>query len=261
MRFPKAYMESNPTRSRPAVLASPEVSADAVQVRDVYRSDEAATEFAQAPNSSVIDTSWLPWAAKTYCISPNLDDYVVKNMPICPSDIPNRNGIGFALEELLRYQPPPIARQAYRAWTGCPVHYEHANEDCTTALGVIFDTSLRKIRTHGGDKIWMVHGLIGVDRKKYPELAARFLSGDLNTGSMGALADVFTCSICGSVVKKEIFGCGHVGSPDKVNWRIVSHAGEQKLAYLNAHNLSPIEYSLVEDPAWPSCQNFEHAMA
>lgn len=249
MRMPAAFLSAGRTRPT-SVTAQP-------AILDVYRSEEPAMEFKNS--GAAIDTSWLPWAAKTYHISPNLEDYVVKNMPICPSDVPNRNGIGFQLEELLRFQPPPVARQTYRAWAGCPVHYEHKNEDCTKALGVIFDTSLRKIKTHGNGQLYMVHGLIGVDRTKYPELAARMLDGTLNTGSMGALADVFTCSICGSQVKKSSFmNCGHVGSPDQVNWRVIDHGGERKIAHLFAHSLSPIEYSLVEDPAWVACQNINN---
>jgi hypothetical protein len=223
---------------------------------DMLRSEEPAQEAAQYQESaeSKIDTSWLPWAAKTYNISPNLEDYVVKSMPLCPADLPNRNGIGFQLAELLKYQPPPIARQVYKAWTGCPVHYEHKNEIHTDALGVIFDTSLRLVRTHGNGKLYMVHGLIGVDKKKYPKHASRLMSGDLNTGSMGALADAFTCAVCGKEAKEETFmNCNHISSTSKVNWGIVNHEGLDKLAFLWAHSLSPIEYSLVESPAWTQC--------
>jgi len=257
MKMPKDYLQ--PPQKVVADVA-PEVQKQPVMF-DVYKTDEPAQEMqdyqATQGEGSVIDTSWLPWAARTYCISPNLEDYVVKNMPLCPADLPNRNGIGFALDELLRYQPPPIARQVYRAWTGCPVHYEHDNEDHTKALGVIFDTSLRKIRTHGNDKLYMVHGLVGVDKKKYPEHARRMLDGSLSTGSMGALADSFSCSVCGKEVntKNSFLNCGHVDGPDKVNWRIVSHEGQDKIAFLWAHSLSPIEYSMVEQPAWVECIN------
>lgn len=260
MRMPSAFL----AQSAAAVVAAQaegapivEPSPTATKMFDIYRSAEPAQTMEQyQQNGSVIDTSWLPWAAKTYCISPNLDDYVVKNMPICPADMPNRNGIGFQLDELLRYQPPPIARQVYRAWTGCPVHYEHDNEDPTKALGVIFDTSLRKIQTHGNGKLYMVHGLIGVDRKKYPEHAERLQNGSLNTGSMGALADSFTCAVCNAPVTDNQFtNCRHVDTPKRVNWRVVSHDGRDMLAFLWAHSLSPIEYSLVEDPAWVSCLN------
>lgn len=261
MRMPAAYT-AEPALRTETTVRNPETLIPEQQgeekprvVFDTFRSTDPAQEMVEYQRQgTVIDTSWLPFAAKTYCISPNLEDYVVKNMPLCPADLPNRNGVGFQLSELLRFQPPPIARQVYRAWAGCPVHYEHDNEDHTKALGVIFDTSLRLVKTHGDKKLYMVHGLVGVDRKKYPEHARRLLNNELTTGSMGALADEFTCSVCGKAVTKHPFmNCNHVGTPDQVNWRVVSHDGVDKLAFLWAHSLSPLEYSIVEDPAWVTC--------
>jgi hypothetical protein len=261
MRMPAAFTDQPVVRPTETTIKNPEdvvpqEQGEQTSVKfDTFRSDEPAQEMSEYRQAgSIIDTSWLPFAAQTYHISPNLDDYVVKNMPICPADLPNRNGVGFQLSELTRFQPPPVARQVYRAWTGCPVHYEHDNEDHTKALGVIFDTSLRLVKAYGNSKLYMVHGLVGVDKKKYPQHAARLLSGELNTGSMGALADEFTCSVCGKAVTKHAFmNCDHIGTTEQVNWRIVSHEGRDKIAFLWAHSLSPIEYSLVEDPAWAVC--------
>ena len=202
----------------------------------------------------LIDTSWLPFAASTYKISPNLNDYVIVNMPICPSDIPNRNGVAFPLAELIAYQPPPMNRMTYKAWTGCPVHLEHDNEDHEKAIGVIFDTSLRIMRGYGDGKLYVVYGLIGIDKTKDPRTAEKFLSGNMDTGSMGALADYFTCSVCGArATDNEFTNCSHIKSTSAVNWRIMTHEGRKVVAYLNAHVLSPIEYSAVADPAWATC--------
>jgi hypothetical protein len=195
--------------------------------------------------------NWLPFAAKTYHISPRIEDYILKPMPICPSDIPNRNGVGFPLSELLKYQPPPIARQVYKAWTGCPVHLEHDNEDHTKAYGVIFDTVLTPITGYGDDRFWKVMGLIGIDKVKHPDIAQEVLTGKINTGSMGAMADYFTCSVCGKEAHENNYkNCAHISSTKDVNWRIVDFNGEKHMAYLNAHELSPIEFSLVSTPAW-----------
>jgi hypothetical protein len=203
---------------------------------------------------SKLDITWLPFAAKTYHISANLSDYVLVNHMICPSDIPNRNGIGFPTAELVAYQPPPMNRQVFKAWAGCPVHEEHDNEDCTKAVGVIFDTSFRPIQGYGDGKHWAVYGLIGIDKTKYPELAQEVLAGRINTGSMGCMADHFTCAICNQPASDNQFmNCNHIASTKNVNWKIIAHEGEQKVAYLNAHGLSPIEYSIVRDPAWASC--------
>jgi hypothetical protein len=71
---------------------------------------------------------------------------------------------------------------------------------------------------------------------------------------MGCMADNFTCSVCGHAASENQFmNCNHITSTKQVNWKLVAHAGEQKVAYLNAHGLSPIEYSIVRDPAWSTC--------
>ena len=218
------------------------------------RSEEPAVEVSEQPNEEIqkLDLNWLPFAAKTYHISANIEDYVILNMPMMPSDIPNRNGIAFPIQELVKYQPPPVTRQVFRAFTGTPVHLEHQNEDCTTALGVVLDTTLTKITGYNGGAHWKVMGLIAVDKHKYPDIAKKMLSGELSTGSMGAMAESFSCSICGAEAFRDPWkNCGHIKSTGQVNWTPIKAAnGDMQIAYLNAHNLSPIEFSLVADPAW-----------
>lgn len=194
--------------------------------------------------------TWLPYAAKLYNINPDIRAYVLATIPICPSDIPNRNGIGFPLAELLKFQAPPVARQAYKSWTGCPIHYEHRNEIHEDAYGVIFDTAMRKIEGYGQGKLWKVMGLIGIDRTKHPEMARRVLEGDINTYSMGALVDSFSCSYCGSEVTKK-HSCGHINLHNDIDWKeIRSWDNKLHVAYRNAHGIQGIETSLVESPAW-----------
>jgi len=195
--------------------------------------------------------TWLPFCAKAYHISPNIEDYVIVSSPICPSDLPNRNGIGFPLAELVKFQPPPVSRMAYKAWTGTPVHLEHDNEDCTKAYGVMLDAALHKIEGYGGGNLWKVMGLAAIDKNKHPDIAQKILSGELNTYSMGALVDSFSCSFCGTPVSRQ-YGCHHVQGPDVVNWNEVNDplGSGRHIAFLNAHGISPIEYSIVADPAW-----------
>jgi len=246
MKFPSAYTSKSRT---PAAVVT------ANDVLPLQVPTEAPTDLAEMPGYlDRIDTSWLPFAAKTYHISPRLADYVVATIPLCPSDLPNRNGVAFPIAELVKYQPPPMNRQVFKAWAGCPCHLEHDNEDCTKAVGVIFDTSLRQIKNYGDGKHWAVMGLVGIDKLKCPELAQRFLTHQINTGSMGAMADSFTCAVCGAEASENHFtNCPHITSTKDVNWSLVDHMGVKKIAYLNAHELSPIEYSWVADPAWVSC--------
>jgi len=244
-KFPKAYYENK----KPIVadISYPEMP---------IKKEEAMNA---ADPIAAVDFSWLPFAAKTYHISPRIEDYILKILPICPSDMPNRNGIAFPLQELIKFQPPPVNRQVYKAWAGCPVHLEHDNRDCTKALGVVFDTMLTPIKGFGEDRHWKVMGLVGIDKTKNPEVANRVLTGELNTGSMGTEADYFTCSVCGKEATDNQFkNCGHITTIKDVNWRLINEGGEEKLAYLNAHGLSPIEMSLVADPAWVVCLSDTH---
>lgn len=194
--------------------------------------------------------TWLPFAAKTYDISPNIDDYVLVVTPICPSDIPNRNGIGFPLAELTKFQPPPISRMAYKAWTGCPVHYEHKNDIHTDAYGVILDASLHKVTGYGMGKLWKVMGLLAIDKRKYPKMAQRILDNEVNTYSMGAYVDEFSCSYCNAPMEEDRY-CNHVNPKNDIDWsEVKDYDGRAHLAFRNAHGISPIETSIVESPAW-----------
>jgi hypothetical protein len=197
--------------------------------------------------------TWLPFAAKLYNISPNIESYILVNGPICPSDMPNRNGIGFPLAELTKFQAPPVSRMAYKAWTGTPIHYEHKADVHEDAYGVVFDTNLTKISGYGSGKLWKVMGVWGIDKDKYPEMAQRVLDNKVNTYSMGAMVDYFSCSYCGTKIGGNS-GCSHVqplSDRNPVNWKPVrNYDGSNHTAFLNAHGISPAELSIVENPAW-----------
>ncbi len=186
--------------------------------------------------------TWLPFAAKTYHISKHPESYLVVPVIIMTSDLVNRNGVAFPLQELVKFQPPPIARQAYKAWCGCPTHWEHDNEDVTKAHGVVFDSVLRPLSGYGKGKLWKVVCLLGFDKDKYPDRVQKIARGEINTYSMGAWADSFTCSYCGS----EIGKCHHLDP--KSNMDFYEYAGQ--LVFRNACGISPIEVSAVEDPAY-----------
>lgn len=193
--------------------------------------------------------TWLPYAAKLYEISPNIEDYHLVSVPICPADIPNRNGIGFPLQELVKFQEPPISRMAYKAWTGSPLHYEHANEIHKDAYGVVLDSALHKVNGYGRGKMWKVMGLAAVDKTKYKEMARRVAAGDINTYSMGALVDSFTCSHCGEPMTDK-YHCVHLNPDNDIDWREVRGLDLPSLAFRNSHGINPIELSIVESPAW-----------
>lgn len=195
--------------------------------------------------------TWIPFAAKTYNLSKHPEDYILRVTPLCPSSIPNRNGIGFPLEELIKFQPPPIARQVFKAWSGCPLHYDHDNEVHERAYGVVVDTRMSKIKGYGKGKLWKVMALVAVDKTKHPEMCQRILNNEVNTYSMGALADYFTCSYCGTKQEDKYQACAHILPGDVTPFRVFTDFdGSRHIAFKNAHDLTPIEFSIVEDPAW-----------
>lgn len=207
-------------------------------------------ELLQSDDVSNIDISWFPLAAQSYHISQNLSDYIFVSTIICPSDLPNRNGIAFPIEELIKFGTPPNNRMAYTGWRACPIYAEHDNTDPTKAYGVILDVSLRKIEGYNNNNLFKVMGILAIDKTKYPETARKVASGEINTYSMGALADYFTCSYCGSLCTED-HCCSHISSINDVNFHsITDFRGQEHLVFLNAHGLTPIETSIVEDPAW-----------
>lgn len=243
--FPRAYYEQH----RKIVTLSNEVP---VSPEEPVPEPVDVETLPQSVITHLDAKIWLPFAAKTYHISPRIEDYVLVPTPICPSDLPNRNGIGFPKGELVKFQAPPISRQVFKAWKGCPVHLEHDNEDCTKAYGVVFDTAFTRIKGYGNGQFWKVMGLAAIDKNKHPDIAQDFLERRRNTFSMGTTAESFSCSICNAPATDNIFSnCAHIKTTKEVNWKpFVGADGVTRVAYLNAHDLSPIELSIVADPAW-----------
>lgn len=157
--------------------------------------------------------SWLPFCAQAYNISGNPQDYLLVPVIIMPSGLPNRNGVGFPLKELTQWNSQQ-GRLAYKTWIGKPVFYEHDNQDCTKAYGVIVDAYLKKMENFGDGKVWKVILLLAIDRNKHPEIARRIEEGTLNTYSMGAYVSGYTCSYCGSPIDK----CQHISSRNKIDF-------------------------------------------
>lgn len=186
---------------------------------------------------------WLPFASKELCISSDIMDYIIVPVIIMPSDLPNRNGVGFPLSELVKFNTE-FGMQAYKTFKGKPTYYEHKNQDCTKAKGVIIDTYMRKFKGFGGGSIWKLVALLGFDRTKDPELCNRIVTGDINTYSMGSYVTKYTCSVCGRDKGK----CTHLSNTAKVNFNLIDG---KYLAYCLAMGICGFETSAVENPAYP----------
>jgi hypothetical protein len=195
-------------------------------------------------------TGWelqLPFAAKELMISPNPADYLIYPVPIMYSDLPNRNGFAFPLEELIRWNVE-LGRPAYKGWAGMPMYEEHRSEDHKKALGMVIDTSLTKIVGYGMDKYWKVVALAAIDKTKNKALAERMQAGELATYSMGALVEYTSCSFCGAKSGE----CTHV--PES-NEEVCFYVKDGRLVYKNVHYVKPYELSVVVDPAFGTAQH------
>jgi hypothetical protein len=193
----------------------------------------------------------LPYAAPALQISSNPQDYVLSVIPIMYTDLPNRNGVGFPLKELVKWNITE-GRQAYKTWCGAPMHLEHDADDPTTALGIIVDVALRPIRTHGNGQIWKVVALGAIDTTKTLgdekdgiPIGQKVATGQANTYSMGAMVDGYTCSYCGA----EVGRCSHI-DPDFKNKPVTFYELNGRLVYKLVHGIKGVELSVVEDPAF-----------
>jgi hypothetical protein len=193
--------------------------------------------------------NWLPFAAKSYNISASIEDYLLIPFIIMPSDLPNRNCVAFPLRELVKWAPE-CGRQAYQTWKGMPTFLEHDNSDHTKAYGAIADVSLRKMEGFGQGKVWKVLSLYALDRTKHPDIAVQVLSGELNSSSMGAFVDRYSCSYCNA----ELGKCTHISTRRSHDF----YELEGKLVFRNVHNPRGFELSLVHTPAYLSAISDVH---
>lgn len=200
-------------------------------------------------NSALVDwANWLPFAAKQYNISPNIRDYVVIPIPTIITDLPNRNGTGFPLPELVKFRPN-LGMQSYKTWKGKPTFEEHVNEDHTVARGVIIDTHMRRIP---GMNVWRLMKLLSFDRTRDPELCEDILSRKRNSYSMGAYVGGYTCSICNA----EFGTCNHIPlGVSKKDVLFMPHRATGRLLFKNVLEPEGFETSAVKTPAFISALN------
>jgi len=190
---------------------------------------------------------WLPFAAEELNISKNLHDYVIVPTSIMPSELPNRNGVGFPYEELSRWNGDTKCL-AYQTWRGAPTYLEHANDILKNAKGVILATSLRPLSNYVGN-FWHVVNLLSFDRNKDADLVSQILAKKRTSYSMGAYVRDYECSICAKTVKGG--GCDHV----KRGQAKYSLYGDKDLAYFRALEPVGFETSSVAVPAYFTADN------
>lgn len=184
---------------------------------------------------------WLPFAAKHYVISPRIEDYFFRPVPLFITDLPNRNGVGFPAKELARWSEDGGC-QAYLTWRGKPLHVEHEADDPTQAIGVVVDVIMRPLVGYGDNRLWKVIALNAIDRTKRTNITSAIEAGKRNTWSMGSLVHGYTCSYCGAEVGK----CSHIDE----NAKVVLYELDGQLVYRLVNGIFGVEFSSVGDPAY-----------
>lgn len=189
-----------------------------------------------------LNIDWLPAAAKELCISPDIRDYVITEIPIVAVDLPNRNMDCFPYEVMASYNQPQ-GRMTYATFIGKPTFEEHANTDPTKAKGVHFDARMQQ----GPNGLWHIVVLAGWDRTKDAKLTQGILN-DTRTGySMGAFVDYEKCSDpeCDAMSATGNVQCQHMAGG--ANKGTILANGQ--LAYAVCGTTNFIETSRVADPA------------
>ena len=140
----------------------------------------------------------------------------------------------------------------YRSFVGAENFYEHV-QDFRLSKGKVLDAVLRKVKNHAGEKVWYCDILVATSRK-HRDLVARIAKKELNTLSMGCLANLTNCSKCGRMMRNDWEACNHIryelGQPYRT-----AYGYESKVAELCGYPGNPdscrfIEASWVEAPAF-----------
>lgn len=184
---------------------------------------------------------WLPFAAPALNISRNAQDYVLVPVIAMPSDLPNRNGVAFPLKALKEWRTED-GMLAYQTFRGKPVHVEHDNQDPTKAVGVIIDTALLPMSGYGQGRVWKLLMLLAIDRSKDPITAGNVLSRRINSYSMGAWVEAYSCGYCGAPAG----GCNHIDLKRPRDFYLIG----SDLVYRQVHGIKGFECSVVADPAF-----------
>lgn len=189
---------------------------------------------------------WLPYAAEHYQLSRNIRDYVLIPIPAIFSDLPNTNGDGLSLKEMLRFDPE-LGMQMYKTFKGKGTFLEHNNKDITQAKGLILDAFLRPVPFN--TKYYKIVLLLAYDRTKDSQLAQEILSKSSNAYSVGFYYTSYSCSVCNTRVGKgvNVRPCGHtqMGRP-------TYKQDDGRIVYRRCENAQGFECSSVNTPAFCS---------
>lgn len=200
----------------------------------------AGTELNSCGCSNTLDISWLKSASAAYDVSPDINDYVLVEVPCVAVNYPNRNLDGFPKSELLKWRIP-MSAMAYQTFRGKPTHQDHDNRDPKKAKGVIFDAVMLPVM--GKPHVVLLKGF---DRSKDSKLAELVQKRNRIGHSMGALVEKTRCSLpwC-KFISDGHKTCEHIANGQGKGRIVKGH-----LVYEEMLDFYFIESSSVSDPAY-----------
>ncbi len=139
----------------------------------------------------------------------------------------NANGDIFPEDELVK---------AASTWVGKGLYCNHQSNDVEKLRGIIVDTIYDK----ASKELW---GLVALDKKNFPILAAQVKNGTIRNVSMGTAVKRSYCTLCGNmaVVEADYCDCIKRGMKNRV-------VGNTLVGEINV-GLTGVELSLVGVPA------------
>jgi len=174
--------------------------------------------------------------AKYYKISEMSNDYLYVECRALTVGIPNANGDLFVMPELKKIHQAS-GEPVYRTFVGRGVYINHNSDNPQNSIGLVFDAELVE-----DEEDPHVRLLVGIDKKKAPEIVEGIKRGTINSFSMGCSIRYSTCTYCGKKILSDDDLC------DCLRY----HRGEKIGSVIVAEELHDIEFyeiSVVSVPA------------
>jgi len=190
---------------------------------------------------------FLPGANFEY----DLKNFLYYRARAITSDIPNQNGDLFPHSEI---------KSAYNTFVGKGIYFNHDSDIPEKAFGVILDAAYTPVLFNNDkyeDKYVEILGAIhrNAVRERHPGLLEDIECGKVTATSMGTLAKMAQCSICGNKATNVYELCPHCNPMNPMYSKGRNVYG--KMCFETNYDLHFVEDSIVYVPADPTAYMLE----